>query len=97
MTKNAVMVSRRAMEGLPPADREALLAAAKRAEERGWGYAREAEDSTQRRLAERGLTIGTLPPDVTAGLNRISATMVEEWVQRAGEDGRKLVDALKAG
>jgi len=31
-----------------------------------------------------------------AGLNQISATMVEEWVARAGEDGRKLVDALKA-
>jgi TRAP-type C4-dicarboxylate transport system substrate-binding protein len=96
MTKNAVMISRRALEALPPADREAVLAAAKRAEDRGWGYAREAEDSTQRRLAERGLTIGTLPADVTAGLNRISATMVDEWIEKVGEDGRKLVNALKA-
>ncbi|MCO6418279.1 TRAP transporter substrate-binding protein [Siccirubricoccus sp. KC 17139] len=97
MTKNAVLVSRRALEGLAAADREALLAAAKKAEDRGWGYAREAQASSEQRLAEKGLTIGTLSPDVMAGLQQISATMVEEWIQRAGEDGRKLVNALKAG
>jgi TRAP-type C4-dicarboxylate transport system substrate-binding protein len=96
MTKNAVLISRRALDGLPAADKAAVLEASKRAEDRGWGYALEAQTSTQNRLAEKGLTIGTLPPDVVAGLMQISATMVEEWVARAGEDGRKLVDALKA-
>ncbi|WP_149540503.1 TRAP transporter substrate-binding protein [Siccirubricoccus phaeus] len=96
MTKNAVLISRRALDGLAPADKAALLAAARKAEDRGWGYAREAQTSTEHRLAEKGLTMGTLPPDVMAGLQQISAIMVEEWVQRAGEDGRKLVDALKA-
>ena len=96
MTKNAVLVSRRAMEGLPADLQAAVAAAAKRAEDRGWGYAQEAQEATQARLAEKGITIGSVPPEVTAGLARIGATMTEEWVAKAGEDGRKLVDALRA-
>src|SRR4051812_24341293 len=95
MTKNAVLVSRRAMDALPPELQQAVLAAAKRAEDRGWGYAREAQAATQQRLGEKGLTIGSIPPEVMAGLQQIGATMAEEWVTKAGEDGRKLVDALK--
>jgi TRAP-type C4-dicarboxylate transport system substrate-binding protein len=95
MTKNAVLVSRRALEGLPPPQLDAILAAAKRAEDRGWGYAKEAQDATQARLAEKGLTIGAVPAEVMAGLRQIGATMAEEWIAKAGEDGRKLVDALR--
>jgi len=39
MTKNAVLISRRALDGLPAADKAAVLAASKRAEDRCWGYA----------------------------------------------------------
>ena len=96
MTKNAVMVSRRAMETLPKDVQEVVVAAAKRAEDRGWGYAQEAQDSTQARLAEKGLTIGSIPPEVRAELHKIGATMAEEWVVKAGPDGRKLIDSLHA-
>ncbi|TCZ58579.1 TRAP transporter substrate-binding protein [Roseicella aquatilis] len=96
MTKNAVLVSRRALEGLPKDQQEAVLAAAKRAEDRGWTYAKEAQDATQARLAEKGMVIGTLPPEVMAALRQIGATMAEEWVAKVGEDGRKLVDAMRA-
>jgi TRAP-type C4-dicarboxylate transport system substrate-binding protein len=95
MTKNAVLVSRRAMEGLAPADRDALLAAAKRAEERGWKLAEESQIAAEKRLAERGLTLGTIPDTVQAQLAAIGRTMAEEWVQRAGEDGKRLIDQLR--
>lgn len=97
MTKNAVLVSRRALESLPKDQQDALLAAARKAEDRGWAMAQEAQDAAERRLAERGLQIGAVPPDVMAGLRQIGVTMAEEWIGRAGEDGRKLVDALRAG
>jgi TRAP-type C4-dicarboxylate transport system substrate-binding protein len=96
MTKNAVLVSRRAMEGVPADIQAAIVAAAKRAEDRGWGYAKAAQDASQARLAEKGITIGTVPPAVMEGLRQIGATMAEEWIAKAGEDGRKLVDALRA-
>ena len=53
------------------------------------------QTAAQQRLAERGLQIGTVPAEVQAQFAEISRTMAEEWVQRAGEDGRKLVDALR--
>ena len=96
MTKNAVLISRRALEALPADQQKAIMDAARRAEERGWAYALEAQTATQNRLAERGLTIGTIPPDVRAGLDAIGATMANEWIEKAGEDGKKLVEALRA-
>ncbi|MBV1800254.1 TRAP transporter substrate-binding protein [Siccirubricoccus sp. G192] len=97
MTKNAVLVSRRALEALPADLREVFLAATRRAEERGWRYAEEAQKAAESRLAEKGLIIGTIPPDVMAALRQVSATMTEEWIAKAGEDGRKLIEALRAG
>lgn len=96
MTKNAVLVSRRAMEGLPAEQRQALLDAARQAEARGWRMAEESDAEAIRRMQERGITIGTVPPEVMASLKQVSATITEEWVAKAGEDGRKLVDALQA-
>jgi TRAP-type transport system periplasmic protein len=97
MTKNAVIVSRRAMEALSPTDRQAVLEAARTAEARGWRMSEESDAEAIRRMQDRGLTIGTVPAEVMASLKQVSATMTEEWVAKAGEDGRKLVDALRAG
>ncbi len=97
MTKNAVLISRRALEGLPADQRAALLEAAKTAEARGWRYAEEAQTAAEKRLAEKGLQIGTVSPELQAQFAAISRTMAEEWVQKAGEDGRKLIDGLRAG
>ncbi|SDB67960.1 TRAP transporter substrate-binding protein [Belnapia rosea] len=97
MTKNAVVISRRALEGLPADQQAAVKEMAKKAEDRGWAYAAEAQKASEARLAEKGLTIGTVPPQVMAELKQIGNTMTEEWVQRTGEDGRKLVDSLRAG
>jgi TRAP-type C4-dicarboxylate transport system substrate-binding protein len=57
----------------------------------------EATAAAERRLAERGMTMGTVPPEVAAAFRQISNTMAEEWAGRAGEDGRKLLDALRGG
>jgi len=96
MTKNAVFVSRRALEGLPKEQQDAIRAAAAKAEERGWRMSEEATAAAEKRLAERGLIIGTVPPDVKEAFRKISDTMAEEWVGRTGEDGRKLLDSLRA-
>jgi TRAP-type C4-dicarboxylate transport system substrate-binding protein len=97
MTKNAVIVSRRALEGLPQDQRQALLAAAEKANERGWRWSEEAEAASVKRLAERGMQIGTVTDELRAQLAEINRVMTEEWIQRAGEDGRKLIEQFRAG
>jgi TRAP-type transport system periplasmic protein len=97
MTKNAVFASRRALEGLPKDQADAVRAAAAKAEDRGWRMAEEATAAAEQRLAERGLTIGTVPPDLAASFRQIGNTMAEEWAGRVGEDGRKLLDAVRSG
>lgn len=97
MTKNAVIVSRRALEALPADQRAAVLDGAKRAEDRGWRYAEEAQAVAERRLAEKGLQIGTVSPELQAQFEQISRTMTEEWIARAGEDGRRLIEQFRAG
>jgi len=97
MTKNAVIVSRRALEALPADLQAQIQAAARRAEERGYALSEEAQRSTERTLAERGMQV--IPPseELLAGLRRISTQMQQEWIERAGEDGRRLLEAYRRG
>jgi TRAP-type C4-dicarboxylate transport system substrate-binding protein len=96
MTKNAVLISRREFQGLPADLQGIVTAAAGRAEARGYDLAREAQTGTERTLGERGMQVLQPSPELLAGLARISATMTEEWIQRTGEDGRRLIEAYRA-
>ncbi len=95
-TRNAVFVQRRALEALSPADQSALRTAAAAAEARGWAMSEEAATSMQATLSTRGVTVAAPTPALMEGMSRISATMVEEWVTRAGEDGQRLIAAYRA-
>lgn len=95
-TNNFVFVSRRALEALPAAQRAAVQEAAVAAQARGLELSRAAEKEAQDTLAARGLKIEQPSQALKDGLMRISATMTDEWAAKAGEDGRKLVEAYRA-
>jgi TRAP-type C4-dicarboxylate transport system substrate-binding protein len=95
MTKNAVLVSRRALEALPADLQQAIRTAAERAEARGYQLAEEAQRSTEQTLASRGMQIVPPTPEFLEGLRRVSRQMTDEWVQRAGEDGAKLIEGYR--
>jgi hypothetical protein len=42
------------------------------------------------------MTIGTPTPALMQGLARIGATQADEWVAKAGEEGKRLMDAYRA-
>jgi len=95
MTKNAVLVSRRALEALPADLQQAIRAAAARAETRGYELAAEAQRSTEATLAQRGMQVTPPTPEFLDGLRRVSRQMTDEWVARAGEDGAKLIEEYR--
>jgi TRAP-type C4-dicarboxylate transport system substrate-binding protein len=96
MTKNAVMVNRRALEALPANVQQAIRAAAARAETRGYELSAEAQRSTEATLGSRGMQIVPPTPEFLDGLRRVSTQMTNEWIERAGDDGKRLIEAYRA-
>ena len=96
MTKNAVLVSRRALEALPRDLQDAIRAAAARAETRGYELSEEAQRSTEATLAQRGMQVGPPSQQLLDDLARVGRVMADEWVQRAGDDGRRLLEQYRA-
>ncbi|MFM7420202.1 MAG: TRAP transporter substrate-binding protein DctP, partial [Alphaproteobacteria bacterium] len=95
-TKNAVFVQTRALQALPEASQRAIRAAAAAAEARGWQASEVETVERQNMLGSRGMTIGTPTPALMQGLARIGATQADEWVAKAGDEGKRLMDAYRA-
>ncbi len=96
MTKNAVLVSRRALEALPADLQQRVRDLAAAAERRGYEMSAEAQRTTEATLAQRGMQVIPPTPEFLEGLRRVSRQMTDEWVQRAGEDGARLIAAYRA-
>ena len=97
MTKNAVFVSRRAFDALPAEVQTAIRAAAARAETRGYELSETATRETEATLAQRGMQV--LPPtqQLLDDIAKVGRTMADEWAQRAGPDGVRLLEQYRAG
>ncbi len=91
--KNMVIVNREAFEVLDPAVQDAILAAAAKAEARGWIMSNHAQAETTGNLAANGMTVEAPSPELLAELKAIGATMVEEWRAKAGEAGEAFLEA----
>jgi TRAP-type C4-dicarboxylate transport system substrate-binding protein len=94
--KNFVIVNARAFKRLPDASQKAVLEAAARAETRGWAIAEEETSKLVKTLADHGMQVAERAPEaVEAGFENIGKTMVDEWLQKSGADGKAIIDAYK--
>jgi TRAP-type C4-dicarboxylate transport system substrate-binding protein len=95
-TKNAIFVRQRDFAALPADVQAGLRAAAAAAEARGWAMSDTETVNQQNILAQRGMTIGTPTPALMEGLARIGTTQADEWIAKAGDDGKRLIEAYRA-
>jgi TRAP-type C4-dicarboxylate transport system substrate-binding protein len=95
LPKNAIIVNRAAFDALDAATRAALLKAAADAETRGWAASRRVNGETLDKLKANGMQV--LPPSaqLKADLAKVGDTMLKEWMEKAGAEGRQIVDALR--
>ena len=93
--KNMVIVNTRAFRRLSEGTREAVLDAAARAEPRGWEMSANETAKMTAKLAEK-LTVVPPKPGLMKGLRAAGARMVEDWLSKAGPDGKKILDAYRA-
>jgi TRAP-type C4-dicarboxylate transport system substrate-binding protein len=93
LPKNAVIVNKSAFERLDKATQEAVMRAAKDAEARGWKVSEEKNEWYKKALAEKGMQIVTPPQQLVSDMKKIGATMLDDWLKKAGADGKAVIDA----
>lgn len=96
LPRNYVMASKAAYEGLPEASRAALDSCAAKAAASGAAESERLAGWYLEQLAANGMKVQPPGDQLAADLAAIGATMTEEWVARAGEDGKAIVDAYRA-
>jgi TRAP-type transport system periplasmic protein len=96
LPKNAIIVNRKAFDALDKATQQAVLKAGADAEARGWKLSQEKNGWYLDQLKQKGMSIEKPSEQLTADLRKVGNLMLAEWLRKAGEDGRKVIDAFRA-
>jgi TRAP-type C4-dicarboxylate transport system substrate-binding protein len=96
LPKNIVVVNKKAFRKLDKKTQEAVLTAAKAAEERGWEMSKQETIEQTAILKENGIIVVAPSAELMAGLKEIGASMLEEWKKDAGPEGAALLKAYRA-
>ena len=49
-----------------------------------------------KQLVQNGMTLGPITPQFSAELKKIGEQMLEDWLKKAGPEGKKITDAYYA-
>ncbi len=93
LPKNAVIVNKDAFEALDKPTQAALLKAAEQAETRGWKVSQEKNQWYLNALKEKGMEIHKPSATLQADLKKVGNTMLNDWVKKAGPEGKAIIDA----
>ena len=94
LPKNFTIISKRAWDKLDQASKDALVKAAAAAETRGWKMSADSNDAAKKQLAANGMKVAAPSAGLAAGFKAIGDKMGKEWAAKAGETGRKILDAF---
>jgi TRAP-type C4-dicarboxylate transport system substrate-binding protein len=93
LPKNMVIVNKRVFDRLDEGAQQAVLEAAKKAEERGWRMSKQAEEENTKVLAEHGVEISEPSERLRQELADIGEQMTQEWLKEAGPEGEQIIQA----
>jgi TRAP-type C4-dicarboxylate transport system substrate-binding protein len=95
LPKNAVIVNKAAFDALDKATQATLLKAGADAETRGWATSQKANGETLDKLKANGMQILPPSPALKADMKKVGDVMLKEWLEKAGPEGKQLVDAFQ--
>jgi TRAP-type C4-dicarboxylate transport system substrate-binding protein len=95
LPKNMVFINKAAFDALDKPTQEALLKAAKAAEERGWKTAQEKTKWYTDQIAAKGMKVLAPSPELKASLLKVGEQLTQDWLKKAGSDGQTIIDAYK--
>jgi len=93
--KNIVVVNKSAFRKLDKKVQDAILAAAVKAEKRGWDMSRKETAAKIQTLKENGMTIVTPSDKLMGGLKKIGAEMLVDWKASSGAEGAAILKAYE--
>ena len=93
--KNITFVNKAAFDALDKPTQEALLKAAKTAEDRGWKLSEEKAAWYLDQLKANKMQVLPPSPALKSGLEKIGETLTADWIKRAGAGGQAVIDAYK--
>jgi TRAP-type C4-dicarboxylate transport system substrate-binding protein len=95
LPKNAIIVNRAALGALDKATQDAILKAAADAESRGWKLSEEKNGWYVEQLKKNGMTIYPPGTQLKADMKKVGDTMTTDWLNKAGAEGKAIVDAFR--
>jgi TRAP-type C4-dicarboxylate transport system substrate-binding protein len=95
LPKNAVIVNKAAFDALDAPTKQALLKAAADAEVRGLAASKKTNTESLDKLKANGMNILPPPPQLSSDMKKVGDTMLKEWLDKAGAEGKQLVDAFR--
>ena len=94
LPKNAVFVNKAAFDALDAPSKAALLKAGADAEARGLVASKRTNTESLEKLKAGGMQILPASPQLKADMKKVGDIMLKEWLEKAGPDGKQLVDAF---
>jgi TRAP-type transport system periplasmic protein len=95
LPRNLIIVNKAALDALDAPTKQALMKAAADAEARGLAASRRANTESLDKLKGGGMNILPPPPALAADMKKVGDTLLKEWLEKAGPEGKLLVDAYK--
>ena len=93
--KNLTVVNKATFDGLDKPTQEAILKAAKAAEERGWLVWQDKSKWYLEQLTAKGMKVQPPSPALKDGMKKIGEQLTADWLKKAGADGQAIVDAYR--
>lgn len=96
ITWNVIVMNQSVFDGLSEDEKKAVEDAAVAAEDRAWKNAPAVTEEQIGTLAEHGITVKKPNADLLAGLKEIGATMLDEWLESAGDEGKEVIERYRS-
>lgn len=94
--KNMVFVNKKLFERLDEETQQVILKAAANAEAKGWALGRKLAVEHTQMLKDNGMVVSEPTETLDKEMRAIGDTMVAEWVEEAGDEGKAIIEAFQA-
>lgn len=96
LPRNTVFVNKDVWKALDDATRQAITTCGDKAAAEGSARSRDLTAGYLKTLADNGMKVQGPSDALKTALEGYGATMIDEWLAKAGDDGRAIIDAYRA-